>query len=110
MLNFVLYLFHPGALSGECPHGKYQPLSRPIFIYVNKKAADTRPEVAKFVEFYQNPKNAVELIKEVGYVTLPEAALKVFQERFKKREIGTGFTGSKVGISVEDLVKEKLVC
>ncbi|MFG1465842.1 PstS family phosphate ABC transporter substrate-binding protein [Xanthobacter sp. DSM 24535] len=89
--------------------GKYQPLSRPIFIYVNKKAADTRPEVAKFVEFYQNPKNAAELVKEVGYVPLPEAALKVFQERFKKREIGTGFTGSKVGVSVEDLIKEKLV-
>ncbi|MFG1283646.1 PstS family phosphate ABC transporter substrate-binding protein [Xanthobacter autotrophicus] len=89
--------------------GKYQPLSRPIFIYVNKKAADTRPEVAKFVEFYQTPKNAIELVKEVGYVPLPEAALKAFQERFKKREIGTGFTGSKVGVSVEDLLKEKLV-
>lgn len=89
--------------------GKYQPLSRPIFIYVNKKAAESRPEVAKFVEFYQDPKHAVELVKEVGYVPLPEAALKAFQERFKKREIGTGFTGSKVGVSVEDLVKEKLV-
>ena len=31
--------------------GTYQPLSRPIFIYVSKKAAD-RPEVQKFVEFY----------------------------------------------------------
>ncbi|MDQ0302492.1 PstS family phosphate ABC transporter substrate-binding protein [Ancylobacter polymorphus] len=89
--------------------GKYQPLSRPIFIYVSKKAAEAKPEVAKFVEFYQDPKHAVELIKEVGYVPLPEAALKAFQERFAKREIGTGFTGSKVGVSVEDLLKEKLV-
>ncbi|QFR34671.1 PstS family phosphate ABC transporter substrate-binding protein [Ancylobacter sp. TS-1] len=89
--------------------GKYQPLSRPIFIYVSKKAAEAKPEVAKFVEFYQDPKHAVELVKEVGYVPLPEAALKAFQERFAKREIGTGFTGSKVGVSVEDLLKEKLV-
>lgn len=89
--------------------GKYQPLSRPIFIYVNRKAADTRPEVAKFVEFYQTPKHAIELVKEVGYVPLPEEALKAFQERFSKREIGTGFTGSKIGVSVEELVKEKLV-
>ncbi|RTL91446.1 PstS family phosphate ABC transporter substrate-binding protein [Ancylobacter aquaticus] len=89
--------------------GKYQPLSRPIFIYVSKKAAAAKPEVAKFVEFYQDPKNAVELVKEVGYVPLPEEALKVFQKRFADREIGTGFTGSKVGVSVEDLLKEKLV-
>ncbi len=31
--------------------GTYQPLSRPVFIYVSKKAAE-RPEVQKFVEFY----------------------------------------------------------
>jgi phosphate transport system substrate-binding protein len=30
--------------------GTYQPLSRPIFIYVNKKSLE-KPEVAAFVEF-----------------------------------------------------------
>ena len=89
--------------------GKYQPLSRPIFIYVNKKSAETKPEVGKFVEFYLDAKNAVDLVTEVGYVPLPEDALKVFQQRFKNREIGTGFSGSKVGVSIEDLVNEKLV-
>ncbi len=89
--------------------GKYQPLSRPIFIYVSKKSAETKPEVAEFVDFFQDPKNAVELVKEVGYVPLPDAALTAFRDRFKKREIGTGFTGSKVGVSVEDLLKEKLI-
>ena len=89
--------------------GKYQPLSRPIFIYVNKKSVETKPEVGKFVEFYLDAKNAVDLVTEVGYVPLPEDALKVFQQRFKNREIGTGFTGSKVGVSIEDLVNEKLV-
>jgi phosphate transport system substrate-binding protein len=89
--------------------GTYQPLSRPIFIYVNKKAADTKPELAKFVEFYMDPKNATELVAEVGYVPLPEDALATFRERFAKREIGTGFTGSKIGVSVADLIEEKLV-
>jgi phosphate transport system substrate-binding protein len=89
--------------------GKYQPLSRPIFIYVNKKSADTKPEVAKFIDFFQDPKNASELVKEAGYVPLPDNALAAFRDRFKKREIGTGFTGSKVGVSVEDLLKEKLI-
>ena len=31
--------------------GTYQPLSRPIFIYVSKKSMD-KPEVREFVEFY----------------------------------------------------------
>jgi phosphate transport system substrate-binding protein len=89
--------------------GKYQPLSRPIFIYVNKKSLEAKPEVAKFVEFYVDKENALELVKEVGYVPLPEAALDTFRQRLAKREIGTGFKGSKVGVSIDDLVKEKLV-
>jgi phosphate transport system substrate-binding protein len=56
-----------------------------------------------------DPKNAIKLVREVGYVPLPEVALKAFAERVTKRMIGTGFTGSKVGVSVEELVKEKLV-
>lgn len=89
--------------------GKYQPLSRPIFIYVNRKTLDSKPELAKFVEFYLDKKNATELVKEVGYVPLPDHAIMAFQARFAKREIGTGFTGSKIGVSVDDLLKEKLV-
>ena len=45
--------------------GTYQPLSRPVFIYVSTKAAE-RPEVQKFVEFYL--KEAETLVREVGYV------------------------------------------
>jgi phosphate transport system substrate-binding protein len=89
--------------------GTYQPLSRPIFIYVSKKSLDTRPEVAKFVDFYMDPKNATKLVAEVGYVPLPTEALVQFKERVTKRMVGTGFTGSKIGVSVEELIKEKLV-
>ncbi len=89
--------------------GTYQPLSRPIFIYVSKKSLVTRPEVAKFVDFYMDPKNATKLVAEVGYVPLPAEALAAFKERVTKRMVGTGFTGSKIGVSVEELLKEKLV-
>ncbi|MBI2847756.1 MAG: PstS family phosphate ABC transporter substrate-binding protein [Chloroflexi bacterium] len=48
--------------------GTYSPLSRPIFIYVNK-AALARPEVKEFIRFYmtEGPK----LVSEVGYVQMP---------------------------------------
>lgn len=50
-------------------NGTYKPLSRPIFIYVSKAAAK-RPEVRAFVKFYLQ--EASTLVKEVGYVPLPD--------------------------------------
>ena len=52
--------------------GSYAPLSRPLFIYVNKKSVETKPEVKKFVDFYLA--NAKELTTEVKYVPLPDTA------------------------------------
>jgi phosphate transport system substrate-binding protein len=89
--------------------GSYQPLSRPIFIYVSKKSIESKPEVAKFVEFYLDKKNALKLVKEVGYVPLPDKAYDVFMQRFKERTLGTAFHGSKVGISVDELLRAPLV-
>jgi phosphate transport system substrate-binding protein len=89
--------------------GSYQPLSRPIFIYISKKSVETKPEVASFVEFYLDKKNALKLVKEVGYVPLPDNAYDVFLKRFKAREVGTAFHGAKIGVSIEDLLKAPLV-
>lgn len=83
--------------------GVYQPLSRPIFIYVNKKSAD-KAYVKRFVEFYLDNKNAQKLVKEVGYVPLPEKAYDMAMNNFKQRRIGTVFHGSEVGIGIEELL------
>ncbi|CAN5784236.1 PstS family phosphate ABC transporter substrate-binding protein [soil metagenome] len=50
--------------------GRYAPLSRPLFIYVNRADLE-RPEVAQFVRFYLE--NAAALVPEVGYVPLEAA-------------------------------------
>jgi phosphate transport system substrate-binding protein len=85
--------------------GTYQPLSRPIFIYVNAKSVD-KPEIREFVEFYL--KEAPKLVKAVKYVPLPDAAYALAQENFKKKKLGTGFGGeAEVGVSVEDLLKRE---
>ena len=49
--------------------GSYAPLSRPLFIYVNSKAA-AKEDVQKFVNFYLD--NAGEVSKAVGYIPLKE--------------------------------------
>ena len=48
--------------------GKYKPLSRPLFIYVNKKSFKEKPELRAFVEYYL--KNANKAVKLTGYVPL----------------------------------------
>ena len=60
-------------------NGTYKPLSRPVFIYVSKKAA-ARPEVRKFVEFYLQ--NADKLVREVNYVSLGAASYSSSLEKF----------------------------
>jgi phosphate transport system substrate-binding protein len=85
--------------------GTYQPLSRPIFIYVSKKAA-AKPEVREFVEFYL--KNAPNLVKQVKYVPLPAKAYTVGLEHFQKGKVGTVFGGeAEVGIKIDDLLKRE---
>lgn len=51
--------------------GQYAPLSRPLFIYVDRNELQ-RPEVAEFVRFYME--TAAELVTEVGYVPMDAAS------------------------------------
>jgi phosphate transport system substrate-binding protein len=50
--------------------GDYKPLSRPLYIYVNKEALKNKPEVQSYVQF--TLENAGELAQEVGYIQLPQ--------------------------------------
>jgi phosphate transport system substrate-binding protein len=85
--------------------GSYQPLSRPIFIYVSKQAADELESVQQFVEFYLDPENAEVLVEEVGYVPLPTEAYELALRNFHERHTGTAFGGgSQVGVAIENLL------
>jgi phosphate transport system substrate-binding protein len=83
----------------------YQPLSRPIFIYVKAKSLD-KPEVREFVEFYM--KNGAKLTKEVKYVPLPATAYTGNVEHMNKKKLGTVFGGhNEIGITIADLMKRE---
>jgi len=86
--------------------GTYQPLSRPLFIYVSKRSSE-RAEVQRFIEFYL--KNAGKLSREVGYVALPDKAYDLALKRFKKGTPGSifGGHGSQVGVKIEDLLQKE---
>jgi phosphate transport system substrate-binding protein len=82
--------------------GTYQPLSRPLFIYVSRKAAD-RPEIQQFVDAYFA---APALIREVGYVELTSEIYDLARKHFADRRLGTAFGegGSQVGMTLERLL------
>lgn len=83
--------------------GTYQPLSRPLFIYVNATAAAFKPEVKAFVNFYLE--NAPELVKEVKYVPLPKEDYDAVKAHYKAMKPGTGFNGTaEVGVKITDLL------
>lgn len=84
--------------------GSYQPLSRPVFLYVSKAAAE-RPEVEAFVRFYLEKGGA--LAKEVGYIALPPKTYGLVRTRFENRVTGSlfGGEGSQVGVSLDSLLQ-----
>ncbi len=83
--------------------GTYQPLSRPIFIYVNE-ASLKKPEVREFVDYYN--KHGAKLAKEVKYVPLPAKAYEYNLDVLSKGRVGTKFGGeNKVGLTIEELMK-----
>ena len=82
--------------------GTYQPLSRPIFIYVNAKSL-AKPEVREFAEYYM--KNAAKIAKEVKYVPLPAKAYTIGLDHIAKGKKGTVMGGkNEVGIRIDDLL------
>jgi phosphate transport system substrate-binding protein len=82
--------------------GTYRPLSRPIFIYVSTEAAE-RPEVQAFVTFYLE--NAADLVGEVGYVALPDAAYEAALARFDNRVTGSAFSADTKGKSIAEILR-----
>ncbi len=83
--------------------GNYNPLSRPLFIYVSRKSLD-KPAVKEFVEFYL--KNVKTLATEVKYMPLPDTAYQMAMDRVRTLQTGTGFGGvPEVGLPVEEILK-----
>ena len=83
--------------------GTYQPLSRPLFIYIAHPSA-ARPEVQAYMDYYLT--RAAPLVREVGYVPLTDDGYKLAKAHFDKRVPGTifGSGGSQVGVTIEDLL------
>ena len=48
------------------------PLSRPLFIYVNRAKAEESEALRAFVDLYVTDTGLVEVVSQVGYIPIPE--------------------------------------
>ncbi len=98
-------------LSGECvkpvpianvQRNTYNPLSRPLFIYVNKGKATANPSVVGYVNFYLE--NSWKWVDASGYAALPDLAYYKVRQRFERRETGTRFLNAEPGQPITDFL------
>ena len=86
--------------------GNYQPLSRPIFVYVNQRSLET-PAVREFLDYLLS--NAAQLAEAVSNVPLPPAAYEQANKRLDAQQTGTAFGGTPdVGVTIDELFKREL--
>lgn len=67
--------------------GSY-PISRPLFIYVSKSAADDNKAVADYVDYYLSD-DGIAAVSEVGYIELPSDELDATRTTWEDRTTGT---------------------
>jgi phosphate transport system substrate-binding protein len=84
-------------------NGTYQPLSRPLFLYVSERAA-ARPEVRQLTEYFLGTGET--LVREVGYVPLGAEGYALASKHFTDGVTGSVFAtgGSQVGLTIEQLL------
>lgn len=91
--------------SDSVNNGTYNPLSRPIFIYVSE-ASLNKPHVKKFMDYYMA--KAPKLSNEVGYVAMPGKFYEAAKARLDSRMTGKVFgVKANKGVSIDLLMAKK---
>ncbi|MFN5163167.1 MAG: PstS family phosphate ABC transporter substrate-binding protein [Cyanobacteriota bacterium] len=84
--------------------GRYQPLSRPLFIYINDKAVSGRADVQKFSTF--TIRNGLGLASKAGDIPLPSSTYQLVESKLYKRITGSSFSGDlPVGLSIGEAMR-----
>ena len=86
--------------------GDYQPLSRPLFIYVKADALEENPALGSFVEYYLA--NARTVVDDVGYEPLPNEAYAIALDHLTERKVGSVFDGkAQFDLTIEQLLEKE---
>jgi len=85
--------------------GRYVPLSRPLFIYINDKALTTNADLQKFTTFAV--RNGLRLVGKAGDIPLPSSTYQLVESKLYKRVTGSAFSGDlPVGLSIGEVLRQ----
>lgn len=85
---------------------QYQPLARPLFIYVNVRANQQKSELREFVKFYLN--NAKRIVETANYIPLPEEGYHIAKIHFESGKVGTVFDGkAELNLTIGELLRKE---
>lgn len=86
-------------------NGTYQPLSRPLLVYVRVESLEKKQVVQDYMNFYVNKVDSI--VPQTGYIPLSDEIYSLVQERLKQRKTGSVFAEleSNVGIKLEEVLK-----
>lgn len=84
--------------------GRYSPLARPLFLYVDADGLKRRPDLAAFVGGYLA--GLRDWVHFTGYMPLGEATYRRVLDRFEARREGSAFDGRlMVGSRLDDVLR-----
>jgi len=84
--------------------GRYRPLSRPLFLYVNDQAMIRSPELQKFITF--TIRNGLRIVAKAGDIPLPASTYRLVESKLYKRVLGSAFAGDlPVGLSIGEALR-----
>ena len=84
--------------------GSYQPLSRPLFVYVNDKQMRSDDAIRSFVSFTVG--DGMRFVEEAGYIPLPSDTYRIVESKLYNHILGTSFGGDlPVGLSLGEALR-----
>lgn len=84
--------------------GRYVPLSRPLFVYVNDKALRQRADLRSFVTM--TVANGMRLAEGAGSIPLPPSTYRLVESKLFRHVLGTSFGGDlPVGLTIGEAIR-----
>ena len=85
---------------------EYQPLARPLFVYINAVAVQRNPAMIDFIEYYLSA--APEVVNTIGYIPFDDSSYQLLYRNFHKMKVGTVFDGkSEFNLTLDEVLLKR---
>lgn len=82
----------------------YQPLSRPLFLYVNDRSLRNNTSFRNFITYYL--RNVEQLVTQANYIPLQSATYRLVDSKLYRHILGTSFAGKiPVGLTIGQILQ-----